>query len=61
MGNKLKSLLQRVGRKDGHKDPVCGMKASSDIFKTEYEGQAYYFCSEHCQKQFLENPSRYAR
>ena len=40
------------------KDPVCGMDASPEksAGKMEYGGQTYYFCSEHCLKNFREHP-----
>jgi membrane fusion protein, copper/silver efflux system len=43
------------------KDPVCGMDvdAAKDTPKSEYKGQTYYFCSEHCKKSFDANPEKY--
>lgn len=45
-------------------DPVCGMnldvtKAKAGGYNTDYRGQPYYFCSEQCQKKFLQTPERY--
>jgi P-type Cu+ transporter len=35
-------------------DPVCGMKVDEvTALKAERDGQAYYFCSEHCRQTFL--------
>ena len=44
-------------------DPVCGMEIenSSAAAKEEFEGQIYFFCSEHCHRRFVEAPERYAR
>jgi RND family efflux transporter MFP subunit len=42
------------------KDPVCGMEVdASKAAKSEYRGKTYYFCSEHCKKEFDKNPARY--
>jgi YHS domain-containing protein len=44
------------------KDVVCGMGVIPDAqgtLKTEYEGRAYYFCSETCKKSFEANPGKY--
>ena len=67
MGNKITSLIKKLGRfgfrvtkNNGHLDPICGMVASSDLFKADYHGQSYYFCSDHCREQFVANPSNYA-
>jgi len=40
------------------RDPVCGMplKPEKIKFKTEFRGKVYYFCSEYCQRRFLERP-----
>lgn len=67
MEKKIKSLIKKLSRlgfsveqkNTKHTDPVCGMKTSSDMFTTEHKGTSYYFCSEHCQKQFVANPNNY--
>ena len=42
------------------KDPVCGMKVSSDSrFKAEYHGTTYHFCSENCETKFTAAPQKY--
>ena len=41
-------------------DPVCGMKVSGESFKVDYQSKSYYFCSEHCKKQFTANPDNFA-
>jgi len=64
MENKIKSLIKKISRfgydvklkNQKNIDPVCGMEAVSDFFKSEYKDKTYYFCSEYCKKQFDENP-----
>lgn len=36
------------------KDPICGMVVDPEKaeFKTEKDGQTYYFCSESCKHKF---------
>jgi protein SCO1 len=43
-------------------DPVCKMQVTQDIASPHvfYHGQVYFFCSEHCKEQFLNNPAKYA-
>lgn len=68
MENKIKSLIKKLGRfgfsvkpkNKGHIDPVCGMEASSDLFKANHKSNSYYFCSDHCREQFVANPDNYA-
>ena len=50
---------KNTDRKKQFKDPVCGMTASDGV-TLEYNGQTYGFCSEHCKKQFENNPEAYA-
>lgn len=41
-------------------DPVCGMDAGrARAPKSEYRGQTYYFCSDHCKRAFDQNPGHY--
>jgi P-type Cu+ transporter len=42
-------------------DPICGMEVepSKAAGKHEYNGQVYYFCSQHCLGKFKENPATY--
>ena len=42
-------------------DPICLMKVKVENakFKQDFEGKTYYFCSENCQKTFLDNPKNY--
>ena len=42
-------------------DPVCQMKTADFLKDTlDYKGKKYGFCSEHCKKEFLKNPEKYA-
>ena len=43
------------------KDPVCGMTVDSSKAAANYRyaGQDYWFCSTHCQQQFVAAPARY--
>ena len=42
------------------KDVVCGMDTSTDSeFHTEHASKNYYFCSQHCQDKFNEDPQKY--
>jgi membrane fusion protein, copper/silver efflux system len=48
------------------KDPVCGMNADEGEAKaagwmSEYRGKTYYFCSDHCKRQFDQDPQRYLK
>lgn len=43
-------------------DPVCGMTVKPDgLWKTEYNGGTYHFCSEHCLKKFTASPESYVK
>lgn len=44
--------------KKSFKDPVCGMRASDEI-TVQYKEQTYAFCSDHCRRQFNEDPEVY--
>jgi len=42
------------------KDIVCGMDVNfNSTFHAEHENKMYYFCSEHCQGKFINNPKTY--
>jgi len=42
------------------KDPVCHMDAAENsVFKADYQGKKYYFCSAHCQRKFQQSPENY--
>jgi P-type Cu+ transporter len=42
-------------------DPVCGMTVdkSAPAGTVEFDGQTYFFCSQHCVKKFRDDPQRY--
>lgn len=43
-------------------DPVCGMTIPQEgALSTEYAGETYFFCSEHCQNKFQAQPEKYIR
>jgi Cu+-exporting ATPase len=44
-------------------DPICGMEVEPTKAegKHEYNGQVYYFCSQHCLGKFKENPATYVK
>lgn len=44
-------------------DPVCGMEVDPSLAAAQmnYEGQAYYFCSEECMQKFRQNPEQYIK
>tara|TARA_B100000780_G_scaffold224261_1_gene163388 strand:- start:172 stop:378 length:207 start_codon:yes stop_codon:yes gene_type:complete len=43
-------------------DPVCGMRVQLEkaAAHEEYEGWAYFFCSDTCHRLFLAAPERYS-
>ena len=48
------------------KDPVCGMDVEKAKAKTagrtsQYQGNTYYFCSDHCKKEFDKNPAAFLK
>jgi YHS domain-containing protein len=45
------------------KDPVCGMDVDpkTTAYKTEYNGQMYFFCSAGCKKDFEVAPEKYIK
>jgi Cu+-exporting ATPase len=53
------------------RDPVCGLRLDDEqstqglideaAYKSEYEGQTYYFCSQRCKQQFDQDPERHSR
>ncbi|MGC8608411.1 MAG: YHS domain-containing protein [Thermoplasmata archaeon] len=44
------------------KDVICGMKVDKKSpYKSEYNGEEYYFCSKHCKEEFDKNPIKYTR
>lgn len=54
---------EQHGEKAGaYTEPVCGMATAGkdDTLYYEYEGERYYFCSEHCLKKFKDAPDSYS-
>jgi len=45
------------------KDPVCGMDVDERKAEdnSQHQGRTFYFCSTECQRQFEQEPERYAR
>lgn len=42
------------------KDPVCGMSVTPDSeFHANYQGEMWYFCSQHCKHKFVQHPQAY--
>jgi Cu+-exporting ATPase len=42
------------------KDPVCGMSVNQgSSHHHQHNGQDFYFCSQHCQHKFAENPAAF--
>ncbi len=41
--------------------PVCKMEVDEKTarFKTEYNGETYYFCAPGCKKAFEDKPEKY--
>ena len=44
-------------------DPICGMTVEPDnaAGKHVYNGQTYYFCSQHCLAKFKEDPEKFLK
>lgn len=42
-------------------DPVCKMEVDPDTaqWKSEYNGQTYYFCAPGCKSSFDKDPQKY--
>ena len=43
-------------------DPVCGMQVDEETAagSSSYGDRTFYFCSEHCKREFDANPEKYA-
>jgi YHS domain-containing protein len=43
------------------RDVVCGMMIESETakYKSEYQGQTYYFCAPGCKSSFDKQPEKY--
>jgi len=45
---------------DSHVDPICGMTVDGDSPRRfAFDGETYYFCSDHCLRKFSADPARY--
>ncbi|MBI2851712.1 MAG: YHS domain-containing protein [Chloroflexi bacterium] len=44
-------------------DPACGRKVDKgqSLPVTQYLGQAFYFCSSPCRRQFSKHPEKYLK
>ncbi len=41
-------------------DPVCGQTVVEDNeMSADYSGEIYYFCSEDCRNEFIDDPERF--
>jgi YHS domain-containing protein len=42
-------------------DPVCSMEVDENAApaKAEYDGELYYFCSEQCRQEFMQDPGQF--
>lgn len=58
MFNFIKKMFSQEGKE---KDWICGMMVDTKTaqFKSIFQEKTYCFCSEHCKKQFDENPKQY--
>ncbi|MEM2110407.1 MAG: copper-translocating P-type ATPase [Candidatus Bathyarchaeia archaeon] len=56
-----KGIEAFIEKKREFKDPVCGMEIDplTAYSKIEYEGNAYYFCSQICEEKFKVKPREY--
>jgi YHS domain-containing protein len=45
------------------KDPICGMMVEKENakYKSEYQGETYYFCNAACKSTFDEDPAMYTK
>jgi len=45
------------------KDPVCGMMVNEKTakFKSDFNGQTYYFCAVSCKTNFDKNPAKFVK
>lgn len=42
-------------------DPVCGMEVDENAApaKAEYDGELYFFCSDKCRQEFMQDPGHF--
>jgi YHS domain-containing protein len=40
-------------------DPICGTTLDeASALRAKYDGQAFYFCGDHCWQKFLSTPAQ---
>src|SRR5256714_13199748 len=55
------AALFALSARRGARDPVCGMRVQlADGPTAHHADRAFYFCSNSCREQFVEDPARYA-
>jgi uncharacterized membrane protein YraQ (UPF0718 family)/YHS domain-containing protein len=60
LGAAIFAALFWLTARRGATDPVCGMKVDKSKARTaQFDGQTFYFCSEHCMHAFNDDPQRY--
>lgn len=54
----IKKIFSQEGKE---KDLICGMMVDTKTaqFKSFFQEKTHFFCSEHCKKQFDEDPKQY--
>ena len=52
-----------ISRQTRFTDPVCGdgIQENTTVWKSDHQGETYYFCSQSCKMEFDDNPHAYAR
>jgi Cu+-exporting ATPase len=56
----LSKMGMQVETKANEIDLVCGMEITGQTqYKANYKDKTYYFCSDHCQKHFKDDPEKY--
>ncbi|MEK7601399.1 MAG: YHS domain-containing protein [Patescibacteria group bacterium] len=52
------SLFKNDSSRTWKNDPVCNMPASDEL-TFDWKAKTYFFCSDHCKRQFEKNPEAY--
>ncbi len=61
LGLAVFAALMWITVRRGATDPVCGMKVDrAKAIRKDFDGEAFYFCSEHCLHAFEADPARLA-
>ncbi|WP_411965914.1 permease [Haloferax sp. YSMS24] len=50
-----------IGGPGQYRDPVCGMRTDDSGPTISFDGQTYYFCSNHCKRSFENHPTDFSR